>query len=57
MIKLEDGMVMNIVLKNVKYVLDLAPYNLFLITQAIASRGMLGNEGKTILLKSSGSVV
>jgi hypothetical protein len=57
MIKLDDGTVMNIVLNNVKYVPDLVPYNLFSITQAIASGWMLGNEGKTTLLKNGGLVL
>jgi hypothetical protein len=38
MIKLNTGKVMNIVLNNVKYVTDLAPYMLFSITQAIAAK-------------------
>ena len=57
MIKLEDGSVMNIVLQNVKYVPDLAPYNLFSITQAISNGWSLGNEGKTILLKNEGKIL
>ena len=57
MIKLEDGSVMNIVLQNVKYVPDLAPYNLFSITQAISNGWSLGNEGKTILLKNQNKVL
>jgi hypothetical protein len=68
MIKLDDGTIMNAVLNNVKYVPNLAPcnlfcvlnlaiYNLFSITQAISSGWMLGNEGKTILLKNGKSVL
>jgi hypothetical protein len=41
---LDDGTVMNIVLQNVKYVPDLAPYNLFSITQAISNGWSLGNH-------------
>jgi flavoprotein len=48
---------MNIVLNNVKYVPKLAPCNLFSIAQAILSGWMLGNEGKTILLKNGKSVL
>jgi hypothetical protein len=57
MIKLDDGTIMNVVLNNVKYVPNLAPYNLFSITQAILSGWMLGNEGKSILLKNGKSVL
>ena len=57
MIKNDDGTIMNVVLTNVKYVPDLAPYNLFSITQAISSGWMLGNEGKTIILKNGQSVL
>jgi hypothetical protein len=57
MIKLNDGTIMNVVLNNVKYVPNLVPYNLFSITQAISSGWMLGNEGKTILLKNGKSVL
>jgi hypothetical protein len=57
MIKLNDGTIMNIVLNNVKYVPKLALYNLFSITQAISSGWMLGNEGKTILLKNGKPVL
>jgi hypothetical protein len=57
MIKLDDGTIMNIVLNNVKYVPNLAPYNLFSITQALSSGWMLGNEGKIILLKNGKPVL
>jgi hypothetical protein len=57
MIKLDDGIIMNVVLNNVKYVPNLAPYNLFSITQAISSGWMLGNEGKSILLENGKSVL
>jgi hypothetical protein len=57
MIKLNDGTLMNVLLNNVKYVPNLAPYNLFSITQAISSGWMLGNEGKTILLMNGKSVL
>jgi hypothetical protein len=57
MIKLDDGTIMNVMLNNVKNVPNLAPYNLFSITQAISSGWMLGNEGKTILLKNGKSVL
>jgi hypothetical protein len=57
MIKLDDGTVMKVVVNNVKYVLEFARYNLFSITQAISSGWMLGNEGKTILLKNRSLVL
>jgi hypothetical protein len=57
MIKLDDGTILNVVLNNVKYVPKLSPYILFSITQAISSGWMLGNEGKTILLKNGKSVL
>jgi hypothetical protein len=56
-IKLDDGTILNVVLNTVKYVPDLAPYNLFSNTQAISSGWMLGNERKTILLKNGKSVL
>jgi hypothetical protein len=54
MIKLDDGTMMNVILK---YVPNLAPYNLFSTTKAITIGWMLGNEGKTILLKNGKPVL
>ena len=50
-LKQKDGTTTSILMKNVKLVPDLAPYNLFSITWALNNGFQLGNKGKIITLK------
>ena len=50
-LKQKDGSTTSILMKNVKLVPDLAPYNLFSITWALNNGFQLGNKGKIITLK------
>ena len=56
-VKTMDGKQRDIVLTNVKYVPDLAPYNLFSITYALSNGFMIGNKGETIYLKKGDFVL
>ena len=50
----EGGEVKNVEMKDVYYVPELGPYNLFSITMALDKGFSLGNKGKTITLSKSG---
>ena len=55
--KQENGKEVIVLLNNVKYVPDLAPYNLFSITQALEKGFALGNKGTSLTLTKGSTVI
>ncbi len=49
-VKMPDGTYKSIALHGCKYVSELAPFNLFLLTRALSGGCSLGNKGETIIL-------